>query len=108
MLIRQAEEKWVLSQNLGKVLFMHGSLLEESRVMLDRFGSAALLDRAGFGGDIDSDRAPGNAPPASNTPECPELVDPVGQFVHHPLAVTSSGAHSNITASNLCEVTRET
>ena len=77
--------------------------------MLDRYGSAAaLLDHPGFGGNVDADGAPGNATPATNTPECPELIDPVGQFVHHPLAVPTPCGHSDIAAGNPGEVTRET
>src|SRR5215211_8945379 len=44
-------------------------------------------DRGGLLGDVDRHRAPGDAAPAADAAGGPELVDPGGELVGHPLAV---------------------
>ena len=44
-------------------------------------------------GDVDSHRTPGDAPAASDTARCVELVVPGGELVGHPLPVAARRAH---------------
>src|SRR5690348_15942081 len=46
-----------------------------------------LADGASLLGDVDPDRVPGDAAPASDAARRPELVDPRRELVGHPLAV---------------------
>src|SRR5262245_23326132 len=42
-----------------------------------------------FLGDVDADRAPGDAPAAAHAPRCAELIVPGAQLVRDPLAVAA-------------------
>src|SRR4051812_33125854 len=61
----------------------------------------AIADRVHLLGNIDPDRAPGNAPPTSDTPRTSELIDPGGEFVGHPLAIAGLWRRSHAAAMNV-------
>src|SRR5262245_33037210 len=59
-------------------------------------GTIAITDGPYLFGDVDRDRTPGDAAPASNAARGTKLIDPGGQLVRQPLAIASRrrGAHT--------------
>src|SRR6266508_3391295 len=65
------------------------SVISSSMVRIDppAFAEVGGADRRRLLGDVDRHRAPGNAAPAADAARGPELVDPGGELVGHPLAI---------------------
>src|ERR1035437_818776 len=66
-----------------------------ARTILSSVSILPLHECGGFGGDVDADRAPGNATPAADTAGTAELIPPMRQLMGHPLAVARArlGTH---------------
>src|SRR6516162_4727512 len=61
-----------------------------------------------FFGDIDPDRAPGDAATTADATRTAELIDPVGQLVGYPLAVAGAPRTAHAAAVNIEKIHRET
>src|SRR6516164_9864320 len=71
-------------------------------------GPGARSDCRSFLGDIDPDRAPGDAATTADATGAAELIDPVGQLVSHPLAVARSGRLPHAAAVNVGKIQGKT
>src|SRR5210317_900046 len=65
------------------------------------FSSGALPDGIGLFGDVDADRAPGDAAPAADAAGVAELVVPGGELVGQPLAVAAARRVADHTAGDV-------
>src|SRR3569833_932070 len=59
-------------------------------------------------GDVDTDRAPGDAAPAAVAAGGAELIDPARELVGHPLAITRTGALPDTAAMDVAVLQSET
>src|SRR4249920_2970169 len=89
----------VRNRSSVSIVILHGARLGNR---------GAVADRAHLLCDIDSDRAPGDAPPAPDTTRTSELIDPGGEFVRHPLAIAGLWRRSHAAAMNVRKLLRET
>src|SRR4030042_678222 len=67
-----------------------------------------LADCACFLCDVDGNRTPGDAAPATHAARCAKLVDPGGQLVGHPLTIAGPCQGSHGTAVDVREIHGET
>ena len=65
------------------------------------------LDRGHFLGDVDADRAPGDAAAAADAARGAELVDPARQLVRHPLAIARLPFGPHAAAMDVGKIQRE-
>src|SRR5579863_736444 len=61
-------------------------------------------DGTNFLGNVDADRAPGDAAPAANAARSAKLIDPVRQLVRHPLPIARARRTAHRSTVDIGEV----
>src|SRR5687767_9559927 len=76
---------------------------------LQRFGlhGTSAADRGDLLGDVDADRAPGDAAPAPDAARASELIVPGGELVSEPLPVAGTGARAHRSAVQVRKIEGE-